>query len=536
MVNLIPKFLFLFFIFYSSLYSEPLQTLTQDEKEWIKTHKTIKFTGDPNWLPFEAFTSDGEYIGIVADFLDIVEEHTGLIFEKIPSESWSDSIELLKTHKVQMMTATKDLDLGNHFLITKNFLDNQIVVIMKSGTPYLDTLLPLKGKKIALIKNYGYVSKIKKKYPDYNFFDVENINEGLLGVAAGKYDAMLATMSLGSFMITDLQLSNIAVVGKTEFTTALAFRIDSEYKPLVGIVNKVLKTIDKHTKQQILKKWVNKEYVEKVDYTLLWQIAFVLSLIIMGTLFWSWRLKREITRRIELEKENAKMLAQQAKHAALGEMMDAVAHQWKQPLNAISMMSELLVMEFKDKTLNEEYLLEYQQDINIQVEHLLTTLSEFRTFFRPDKSTELFNVKESVEAVLLLVKDDLLKHNISVELQCDEKIVIDVIKNEFKHILLNLLSNARDAFVENEIDNRKIGIDVIEGKDHIILKVFDNAGGIPEHILPTIFEANVTSKAEGKGTGIGLYMSQQIAEKMSAELSVENIPDGAMFTLKIPKA
>ena len=533
MVSLILK-LVLLFIFSNALFAYELQSLNSDEKVWIQNHQNIKFTGDPNWLPFEAFNADGKYIGIVADFLEIIENRTGLVFEKVPSKNWTESITLLRTHQVQMMTVTKDLDIGNNFLITNRFLENKIVVVMRSGNNYVNNIASLKDKTIVVIKDYGYIQKIRHKYPNYKFVEVDNVNEGLYAVAEGKYDAMLVTMSLGSFMITDLQLSNISVVGKTEFSTALAFRIDANYAPLVGIINKVLKTIDEKTKQKILKKWINKEYVEKIDYTLLWQIAFVLSLIIVGTLFWSLRLKREIARRVILEKENAKMLAQQAKHAALGEMMDAVAHQWKQPLNAISMMNELLLMEFEDKTLNKEYLLEYQKDMNTQVEHLLSTLSEFRTFFRPDKKAEKFNVLESIEGVLLLVKDDLLKHTITVEVQCEKTIFIDVIKNEFKHILLNFLSNARDAFVENNIENRVVKICVKEEKEFTLVEVSDNAGGIPQDILPTIFEANVTSKEEGKGTGIGLYMSQQIAAKMSAKLSVENLKEGAIFKLNIP--
>jgi polar amino acid transport system substrate-binding protein/two-component system sensor histidine kinase EvgS len=534
MVNLILKFFILLLLVYSGAVANVINSLSDEEKEWIQKHKQIKFTGDPNWLPFEAFTKDGKYIGIVADFLKIIEERTGLEFQKIPSKSWSDAIKLLQSHQVQMITATKDLDVGVEFLLTENFLKNKIVVIMQSGSVYVDSVEALKNKSIVIIKNYGYTTKIKKKYPSYNFIEVNDVNEGLFNIAEGKYDAMLTTMSMGSYMITDLQLSNLAVVGKTEFTTALAFRVDKEYEPLVSIVNKVLLEISKETKQQILNKWVNQDYIEKTDYTLILQIALVLSLIIAATLFWSIRLKREIARRIVLEKENERMLAQQAKHAALGEMMDAIAHQWKQPLNAISMMNELLLMEYKEKTLDEAYLKEYQNDMNTQVEHLLTTLNEFRTFFRPDKQKELFNLLESIEAVLLLMKDDLLKNTIEVEVLCDKEIKLHFIKNEFKHILLNILSNARDAFVENNIEHRKVKIEVFEHKDVIVVEISDNAGGIPEHILPTIFEANVTTKKEGKGTGIGLYMSQQIAKKMSAKLSASNANEGALFRLEIP--
>jgi serine phosphatase RsbU (regulator of sigma subunit) len=179
---------------------------------------------------------------------------------------------------------------------------------MQDGSPYINTLAQLKNKRMVLIKGYGYVDKIKKKYPDYKFYEVENIQEGLSSVAEGKYDAILVTMALGSYTMKRMQLNSIRVVGKTEFSTQLGFAINRQYSPLVDILNKV--DVDEPTKQKIMSKWVTQKYVEKTDYTLIWQIAGVALLIILGTLFWSWRLKREITRRIILEKELAEVNTQ----------------------------------------------------------------------------------------------------------------------------------------------------------------------------------------------------------------------------------
>ena len=239
-------------------------------------------------------------------------------------------------------------------------------------------------------------------------------------------------------------------------------------------------------------------------------------------------------REFDLRMQNERMMAQQAKHAALGEMMDAVAHQWKQPLNAITMLTDLLIIEHRQGSVDEAYLKEFKSDMWSQVDHLLTTLSEFRSFFRPDKAPETFKLKETINAVLLLVKDELMKHTVNVTLSCSDDIEINVIKNEFKHVLLNILNNAKDAFIENEIATREVKIDIMQDNEAVTIEVSDNAGGIPEHVLPDIFKANVTSKAEGKGTGIGLYMSKQIADKMSADLRAENRDGGALFTLRIP--
>ena len=276
---------------------------TEAEIEWIKKHPSVNFTGDPNWLPFEAFNKEGEYIGIVADILNIIEDQTHINFNKIPTKTWSESVSLLKNGKVDMLTETTDSSLGKDFLFTRSFLPNPIVVIMQEDNSYVDTLNQLKKRRIAVIKGYGYVDKIREKYPDHDFYDVENIQEGLSSVAEGKYDAVLTTMALGSYNIREMQLSNLRVVGKTEFSTQLGFAINREYTPLVGIINKV--RVDEQAKQEILGKWVSQKYVEKTDYTLIWKIAGVALLIILGTLFWGLWLRKEITRRIILEKELA---------------------------------------------------------------------------------------------------------------------------------------------------------------------------------------------------------------------------------------
>jgi len=293
---------------HSGLIQESIQVnFTEDEHLWMRQHPKINFTGDPNWLPFEAFTKTGDYIGIIASLIDIVEGRSSLEFNKIPTKNWEESIAYLKSGKVDMLTETTDSTLRSDFLFTQAILPNPIVVLMQDGNSYVDSLRQLENKKIAIIKGYGYISKIKKQYPNHDFREVENIQEGLSAVAEGKYDAMLTTMALGSYTMKQMQLSNIRVVGRTEFQTQIGFAVSRKYAPLVGIMNKIISSISEQEKQKIMSKWVAQEYVEKINYTLIYQIAAIFLLIIFGTLFWSWRLKKEIAHRIVLEKRLAQV-------------------------------------------------------------------------------------------------------------------------------------------------------------------------------------------------------------------------------------
>jgi len=229
-----------------------------------------------------------------------------------------------------------------------------------------------------------------------------------------------------------------------------------------------------------------------------------------------------------------KLIMQQSKMAAMGEMIDAIAHQWKQPLNVISIGASELEMNLNfGFDIDDDMLKNLALETQNQVEHLLNTLDEFRSFLRPDKPKEKIKISKLISSVFLLLKDDLQTNGIETEIFGDMELEFDVIVNEVKHIFINLLSNARDAFKDNNIENRKVTFNILEKKGFVSVEVTDTAGGIPSHVIDDIFKANVTTKAEGKGTGIGLYMSTQIAQKNNGELSVENVAGGAKFTLNI---
>ena len=237
-----------------------------------------------------------------------------------------------------------------------------------------------------------------------------------------------------------------------------------------------------------------------------------------------------------------KLIMQQSKMAAMGEMIDAIAHQWKQPLNVINIVASELEMNLDfGFDIDDSMLMDLAKNTQSQVEHLLSTLEEFRSFLRPDKSKEEINISILIKSVLVLLKDDLLTNGIETEILGNQNLRFKVIVNEVKHIFINLISNSKDAFNSNNIKNRKLIFNILEKKGFVSIEITDTAGGIPDGIIEEIFKANVTTKEEGKGTGIGLYMSTQIAQKNGGDLTVKNVSNinneeglcGAKFTFNI---
>lgn len=223
------------------------------------------------------------------------------------------------------------------------------------------------------------------------------------------------------------------------------------------------------------------------------------------------------------------MLLQQSKLAAIGEMIDAVAHQWIQPISLINMQVQMVGYTFEDKKLDQKYVDKFQEETMFQLEHLTDTLKEFRNFFRPDKEVEEFDVRDMLKKVLLLVKDEFIKNKIVVTVDDKDNFTLLGIENEFKHLVLNIINNARDAFNENSKKDRKIQINILNNDVSKSIEIIDNAGGIPKSVIDDIFKAHITTKADSNGTGIGLYLSSQIARKHDGTLEAVNTKNGAKF-------
>lgn len=277
--------------------------LSDTERAWLKSNTTVKFTGDPNWLPYEAFDSKGNYIGIVAEHLELINNMTGLKFIMSPSKTWTESTEKAKQGLVDILSETDDSDLKSHLNFTQPYISNPIIIAMHSRENYVESINHIKDKKIALIKDYGYASKIRRAYSNIDFITVDDIQDGLIAVSTGKVDALLCTLALCSYTIAELGLNNVKITGKTEFDTKLALGVQKNLPELLSILNKAINKIDLEQKNIILDRWIKIKFPEKTDYTLVFQISLAAIILILVFSLWVHRLTKEINLRITTEKE-----------------------------------------------------------------------------------------------------------------------------------------------------------------------------------------------------------------------------------------
>jgi len=245
------------------------------------------------------------------------------------------------------------------------------------------------------------------------------------------------------------------------------------------------------------------------------------------------RVRDEVAKR----KEQEQLLIHQSRLAAMGEMIGAIAHQWRQPLNALSLVLQNIGLQFQMGRLTQESMTRLQEKGEAMVMRMSTTIDDFRNFFKPNKHADYFNLLTTLHSASDILEGVFRNHNIALDIDCDPGIEVYGYVGEFSQVVLNILSNAKDAIIARPPVAPAVRIRVFQRNDSVDICFEDNGGGMPDEVLHKIFEPYFTTKEEGKGTGIGLYMSKMIIENsMNGRLSVENVPAGACFTVTLPSA
>lgn len=296
------------------------------------------------------------------------------------------------------------------------------------------------------------------------------------------------------------------------------------------------------------------EFSEKYENYELDEIILVLLVGSFGGVWYSFRRYKEVKQlkqRIEkynknLREENLRkddMLLEQAKMAYLGEMIENIAHQWRQPLSAISSLTSGL-------RLAREYIKVEEKDIDKTLDkvtditmHLSQTIDSFKNYAKEKSVEKQFNINDNIGRSLEILESTIKASDINIVKDLNSNIEVYGYPNELMQVYMNVLNNAKDALNTNNIEDKHIFISTKVEKNYVRVKLYDNANGIPKKIIKKIFDPYFTTKHSSQGTGLGLYMSYKIIkEKVGGDIDVKNISfkhdkkkyKGAEFTIKIP--
>ena len=243
-------------------------------------------------------------------------------------------------------------------------------------------------------------------------------------------------------------------------------------------------------------------------------------------------LKSKIDREVKKSVKKDAILIHTSRLAQMGEMMALIAHQWRQPLSAISATSSGLAIKAELDRYDKEFFLDNLHKIEDYVAHLSTTIDDFTNFFKPTKTKELVFVKDIIKKALFILSPSIAKNSIAIKKEYNSKTKVKTYPNEVVQVVINLMKNAENILLKREILDPTIWINEYERDSNHIIEISDNGGGIDESIMDRIFDPYFSTKNSEKSTGLGLYMSKFIIEdSCGGKLLVENIDKGAKFSI-----
>jgi len=245
-------------------------------------------------------------------------------------------------------------------------------------------------------------------------------------------------------------------------------------------------------------------------------------------------LEARIARAVDEIRQKDQMLIVQGRLAAMGEMINNIAHQWRQPLNSLGLLIQLLPSIYGTDEFTDEFLKKNTSKGMELIQHMSRTIDDFKNFFKPDKKAVSFGVNQMITRTLSLIDESIVDQKIRIALHNEGDPMADGYPNEYGQVLLNILTNAADALVANNVDAALISIHAFAEGGKSVVTITDNAGGIADEIIGSLFDPYFTTKGPDQGTGIGLFMSKTIIEKnMGGKLTVRNIGEGAEFRIEI---
>ena len=403
----------------------------------------------------------------------------------------------------------------------------------------------MKNKKISVVESYSIINTLRNKYKDIEFIEVKDIDEGIKKTLNGEVFGHIDTISTSWYKIQSKYLTKISISSKLDENIDISIATVPD-DVLYGIFQKAVLSIDEYNKNEILNRWTFTEYQKEFDYSIIWKISIFLILIFMAILYRQKLLKRlnetliekvhqktkklrEINNQLEekIKKEvdenlkKDRLLSQQQKMISMGQMIENIAHQWRQPLSLITTSVSGLKIKKMLGDLDDEFFNKTLDSVMNTSQYLSSTIDDFRYFFKPQREKEDFYLENCCNRTIDLLEANFLEKNIKVICTIDD-VKINGYETELIQVLINLLNNSKDA-LESKEDEKLIFIDILRKNNKAIIKIKDNAGGIDEDILDKVFEPYFTTKHQAQGTGIGLYMCQEIVTKhMNGHIDITN--------------
>jgi len=402
---------------------------------------------------------------------------------------------------------------------------------------YINTIKYSKNGYVFVVDSIGtYLAHIEKSYIGLNRINLEDANGFMITkeiIKAGEKGEDFLKYVGTIKPETKLPAEKITYVrGFQDWQWAIGTGFYTDE------LDKQIKAKEQEYKDKYINNLINLLIISLMLTLLFLSLSFYISKKLQNRFY---KYKKQVLTHIKKDKEKDILLANQSKMASMGEMLENIAHQWRQPLSSISTISTGIKVKLEYSNVEKEEIISSMDIISSTTKYLSQTIDDFRDYFNPNKEISNFNLKNVFINVFDLLEKQLNQKEINL-IKNLQDIYINGYKNELLQVIINILNNSKDQLEKNENKNKYIFIDIIKEENRVKLLIKDNAGGIPKEIIDKIFEPYFSTKFKSQGTGIGLYMSKEIIEKhMKGQITAYNesfvyediLYEGAIFEITL---
>lgn len=504
--------------------------LSNIQKEYLRKKKNIIMCIDPNWMPFEKI-EDETHIGLSADYFKLFSEKLDIPITLVKTKTWSQSLEFAKDRKCDILSLAMETPSRKKYMnFTKPYLKVPLVLATKLDIPFINDIATLTNEKIGIPKDYAFMEILRKKYPNLNLVDVDNVEDGLKKVKNGKLFAYIGTLASVGYVFQKEYTGELKIAGKLDNSWELGIAVRNDDKILFEIFQKAVDSITIETHKNIFNKWIAIRYERGVDYTLVWQILLITFIIFIGTMYWLRRLSI-LNKQLEEAKSKAE-LATVVKSNFLSNM----SHEIRTPMNAIIGMTYIV-----QQTKLDEKQKEYMDKINLASTSLLRLINDVLDFSKIEAGKLViekvdFNLKNILNSVENIVSVAAKEKNLDFVITYDKNIPMHLYGDYLRvsQVLINLISNAikftKDGKVELIIEQKET--------NRFRFTITDTGIGLSKEQIGKLFNSftqgddSITRKFGG--TGLGLAISKQLVDLMNGKIWIESELDkGSDFIFDI---
>jgi len=555
-------FFLLCFLVNSSVASNEL-VFSAEEQAWLAAHPIIRIAPDPDFPPIEFIDKDGNYRGIAADFIHLLEKKLPLKFEIVALKNWNEVVKQAKTRQIDMFGAAAPTPERLKYMnFTRPYVEFPAVVLVRDSADDFPILSELKGKSIAVVSNYADHEYMKRVYPDIPLEVMPDISAGLRQVSFGKIDAMVLNIASAAYYIQKDGINNLQVTQDTDFIFDLSFAARSDWPLLASILEKGMAKISPADKKAVLDRWVSlgKKSWQPSPLFVISAVSILLLLILAFIVFWNRSLRRQVAERTaelqtelgeriqaEKEKEQLQIEVHRAKKMeAIGLLAGGVAHDLNNILAGAVGYSDLLMR----KTPDDSPILHYLTEIRESGRRAAAVVADLLTISRDAASDRhIYNLNTIINEYLLSAEHQALVSrfpDVDFHLNLDPDLS-NIIGSEshLKKSIMNLVINAAEATRQGEVflatKNKKIetamknGAMSLEPGSYVLFSIADSGSGIVPEDLEHIFEPFYTKKKFGhSGTGLGLAVVWNTVLEHQGFIDVRQPGQGSVFELYFP--